>query len=94
MKVQFLNATHRKGTSAKTGKAYDMAMVVYAVPVSPSVSEKMVYMGYGCETRELPLDARILPEFAKINVGDFVDLMVEPDPTYPSRTWVVGINQG
>lgn len=93
MKVQFLNATHRKGTSAKTGKAYDMAMVNYVVPVQPSVSEKMVYMGYGCEARELPLSPDVLPQFAQVKVGDFVDLIVEPDPSYPSRTWVVGINQ-
>lgn len=92
MKVTFLNATHRKGISAKTNKPYDMANVTYLVPVQPQVSEKMTYLGYGNETREIPLKSDCLKQFAEFSSGDQIDLIVEPDPNYPSRTIVVGVS--
>ncbi len=51
MKVHFIGVARRYGTSAKTGKQYDMCMLSYAVAIRPNVTQTMNYSGFGYEGR-------------------------------------------
>lgn len=91
MKVLFLSATHRYGTSSKTGNKYDMSRLTYLKPVEPVVKEGMTYLGYGMESREINLDPTVLNQFQHCTAGSEVDLILEPSPNNPSMNWVIGL---
>lgn len=92
MKVTFIGATRRKGNAKATGKPYDMCMCFYGVSVEPVSNPNMQYYGYGHETREMELDPAALDQFASIRLGQEIDLIVEPKPSNPRFTWIVGVN--
>jgi UDP-glucose 6-dehydrogenase len=91
MKVKFIAAKSMKGISKNTGRPYDMTTLTYAVPLEPRVSEKFTLLGSGFDTRDLPLDPRVLDQFRGYALGDDIDVIIEPDPSYPTRTIVVGL---
>lgn len=92
MKVRFLNATSRKGVSDKgKGKAYDMCKLNYLKPVESVNREYMTYFGFGMVPQEIDLDPRVLHQFELFQAGDEVDLILEPNPSYPQYNWVSGV---
>lgn len=93
MKVNFLGATRRVGKAKVSGKDYDMSMLFYATPVQPSANANNTFMGYGHESREMELDPQALDQFAGIQLGQLVDVIVEPKPQNPRFTWVVGVQK-
>lgn len=92
MKVQFLNATHRKGISKASNKPYDMCKLNYLKPIESVTNDKMVYFGFGMAVQEIDLDPRCIHLFESIKAGDDVDLVLEPNPSYPQYNWVSGVN--
>ena len=91
MKVQFLNATHRKGLSKASNKPYDMCKLNYLKPIEVVRNEKMEYYGFGMTAQEIDLDPRCIHMFETAMSGDEVDLVLEPNPRFPQYNWVVGI---
>jgi len=91
MKVQFLNATHRKGTSKSSNKPYDMCKLNYLKPIEEVHNDKMDYFGFGMVAQEIDLDPRCLHLFESSLAGDEVDLIFEPNPRFPQYNWVTGI---
>lgn len=92
MKVTFVGATRRKGTSSKTGNAYDMCMFFYAVRVESVNKPSMQYYGHGYETKEMELNPDALDQFKDVKLGQEIDVSVEPKPTNPRFTWICGLN--
>jgi len=92
MKVTFIGATRRKGNAKASGKPYDMCMFFYGTPVESVSNPNMQYYGYGHETREMELDPAALDQFKDVKLGQEIDVAVEPKPSNPRFTWVVGLN--
>ena len=93
MKVIYIGATRRTGTSAKTGNPYDICVLTYGVPVQNKNTEKYDYHGYGSEIREVNLDPSALKEFASLQTCEEVDLQLTPNPTNPRVTICTGFSQ-
>lgn len=92
MKVRFLNATSRKGTSEKgRGKPYDMCKLNYLQPVEAVNKDYMTYFGFGMVPVEIDLDPRCIHQFEGIDAGEDVDLKIEPNPAQPRFNWVCGV---
>lgn len=91
MIVNFIGATRRCGTAKASGKPYDMCMFFYATPVESVDRPSMQYSGYGHETKEMELNPQCLYQFDGIELGQSIDIVVEPKPNNPRFTWVVGI---
>lgn len=91
MKVVYLGADHRKGVSTKSGKAYDIAEVTYAIPAEPKETSDYVYRAVGYQVRTIPLDPSYLSRFSDVKPFAPCDLVLEPDPRNPSRNRVVGV---
>lgn len=64
MRVTALGAYMMKGTSKKTGSAYDMAKLIIRVPVESVATANMQRAGYGYTVNELDLDPQSLSKFA------------------------------
>lgn len=90
MKVMFIGAARRHGTS-KAGKQYDMCMFSYAVPIKPVTTATMNYHGFGYEVKEVDLEPSALNQFAMCQIGEMVDVDVQPNPTDLTRNIVSGI---
>lgn len=91
MKVQFLNATHRKGTSKSSNKPYDMCKLNYLKSIETVRNDKMEYYGFGMVAQEIDLDPLCIHMFETVMAGDEVDLVLEPNPRFPQYNWVTGI---
>lgn len=90
MKVKFIGATRRTGKSKKTGNDYDMCQLTYAIPVQPSARPDNVFSGTGHSVQEIDLCPEAIAIFNNIQLGEEVDLVVQPKPSNPRMTWVVG----
>ncbi|PJG58832.1 hypothetical protein [Aeromonas cavernicola] len=90
MRVIFIGAAHRHGTS-KLGKPYDMCKFTYAIPISPVTTATMNYHGFGYEPKEVDLEPSALNKFALCQIGETIDISVEPDPTNLTRNIVTGL---
>ena len=93
MKVTYIGATRRTGKAKATGNPYDMSMMFNATPVKSSSSANNVFTGYGHETREIELDPEALFQFEGVQLGQEIEVVVEPKPTNPRFTWVVGVKE-
>lgn len=97
MKVRYIGANCRTGTSEKTGRPYSIAEVSFLVPDShgekkaPDGTVIWRYVGHGERVQSVPLDPSKLSDFADVKPGSQVELMLEPVPENPSRNQVVGV---
>ena len=97
MKVTYIGANTRKGVSDKTGNAYEISELSYAVhdesgqKKNPDGSTKWVYVAVGCTVRTLNIDPSAIPSFSDISPFTEVDLKLEPQLNNPARNWVTGI---
>lgn len=63
MRVTALGAYGMKGTSKKTGAAYDMAKLVIRVPIESIAQQNMQRAGYGFTVNELDMEPESLSKF-------------------------------
>lgn len=91
MKVIYVGADHRQGTSKKTGKSYNMARLYYAIPAESKSTSDYVYQAHGYRLVEVDLLPEALPQFASCKPFTQVDVALEPVPSNPSRNQVTGI---
>ena len=97
MKVMFLGASVRKGTSEKTGNDYTIGELKYSMQdessqkLFPDGSIMWTYTAHGHTSMSLPLDPQQLSKFAKVQPNTEVNLILEPMPRNPSRNWVTGV---
>jgi hypothetical protein len=97
MQVIYIGANHRQGTSERTGKAYSIAELHYAIPDESSVKKnddgtlKWNYIGHGMTVRSINLDPNSLADFSALKPFTSVTLLLTPDPRNPSRNQVTGV---
>lgn len=97
MKVTILGVNQREGVSAGNGRPYNICVLNYVIPdesgqkKNDDGSIRWTYTGYGLQVRELPLNPSVLHSFADLEFPKQVDLVLEPQPTNPSRNWVNGV---
>jgi hypothetical protein len=91
MKITYIGANHRVGKSAKTGRSYDMARLLYAIPDSDSTKPDNVYRAHGHRVIEMDMVPSALSQFASCKPFTEVDITVEPVPENPSRNQVTGV---
>jgi hypothetical protein len=97
MKVMYVGANCRQGTSEKNGRPYTIAEVIYTIPAqhaekkNPDGSLVWRFTAFGNVVRSINLDPQNLSSFEKVQPGTEVDLVLEPDPANPSRNVVTGI---
>lgn len=63
MRVTALGAYFMKGTSKKSGAAYDMAKLVIRAPIEMVATATMQKGGYGFQTNELDLEPEAIKHF-------------------------------
>lgn len=63
MRVTALGAYFMKGTSKKSGAAYDMAKLVIRQPIEIVASPTMQKGGYGFQTTELDMEPEAMSKF-------------------------------
>lgn len=93
MQVQFISATHRFGTSYKKnsqGTAYDICNIAYAIPVKEVNTANMNFYGHGCEVREIGLAKNSISSFEGLKVGEWIELILSPNPENPRMNIVSG----
>jgi hypothetical protein len=97
MEITFIGANCRKGVSEKTGNAYEISELVYAIPDedghkrNEDGSTRWVYTGVGFRTLSLPLDPSKVRDFQGCELGKVYPVSLEPQPDNPSRNWVTGL---
>lgn len=91
MKVKFFAAYRRSGISKTSGRPYDFAEVAYVVPLRQVETEKFQQFGHGFDVKTLTLANQCIAEFAGIDVGEEVELKVNPNPEDPSRNMCFGL---
>lgn len=96
MKVIYIGANCRTGRSEKNGRDYQIAILAYLIPDESGQKKSengnviWTYEAFGGRVREIPLKPEKLALFQNIKSCSEVDLILEPDPTDPSRNMVVG----
>ena len=96
MLVKYLGASLRKGTSAKTGRPYEIGEIAYAIPdesgskADDAGKTLWVYTGYGTKPQTIELSPAAIHDFKDVPSLTEVQLLIEPKPTNPRHNWVVG----
>lgn len=98
MKVSYIGANCRKGTSEKTGRPYEIAELSYAIPDESGTKTAIdsntviwVYSGYGMKIRTIPISPANIHNFKEVTPLKEVELIIEPNPENPTRNWVTGV---
>lgn len=81
MKCLILGIAHRKGTSKKTGQAFDFATLLTLRPIQPVAKENFQQTGHGFEVVEAKADPTAVPRFAGIKFPAEVELLTEARPS-------------
>ena len=91
MKMLVAGVKRIKGTSQKTGNAYDMPKVVGLVLVENVKNANMTISGYGYDASEVALDPECLESFSQCKFPCYLDLETDVVPRFGNfETVVVG----
>lgn len=91
MKVLFIGAETRSGTSKKTGKPYSMGFLHYAVPHQPKQTPDYDFRAVGMRVIEVEMELAALSQFSQVKPFTEIDVALEPRPENPSRNSVTGL---
>lgn len=98
MQVTYIGASCRTGVSQKSGNAYTIAELLYAVPDENAVKKDdngaliWNYVGHGSKTRTLPIDPSKMSQFSGVKPFEEIVITLEPQPDNPTKNWVVGLD--
>ena len=88
------SALQRFGVSRKTGipKPYDFAQISYLIPATSISKEETNITNYGYDVRQLGVrnDPQTIDLLKNMPFMETVSLILEADPTNPSRNIVTG----
>lgn len=90
MPFVYLGVTRDAGTSKKTGNAYDITVVHFAVDASASTRPDRK-TAFGLEPQNLPVAPEALAQFQRIEPLSAVNFDFEPDPRNMQRNRVCGV---
>jgi hypothetical protein len=92
MTVVYLGAKKGKGVSSKKGvrKPYDFCQVTYGVKADDYIAEDHDIRAFGVKEMSIDLSVEAFPSFHDVKPYRPVSLLLEPDPSNPSRNICVG----
>lgn len=92
--IGVIGITKGSGISRKTGipKPYDFAQISYLIPATSINKEETNITNYGYDVRQLGVrnDAQTIDLLKNMPFNESVSLILEADPTNPSRNIVTG----
>lgn len=91
MPFVYLGATRDAGTSKKTGNAYDITVVHFAVDATQSTRPDRK-QAFGLEPQQLPVAPEALSKFQSIQPLTAVNFDFEPDPRNMQRNRICGVH--
>lgn len=90
MPFVYLGVTRDAGTSKKTGNAYDISVVHFAVDASQSQRPDRK-QAFGLEPQNLPIAPEAISLFQRIEPLSSVNFDFEPDPRNMQRNRICGV---
>lgn len=90
MTVTYLGAIHARGTG-RTGNSYDFAQVKVAAPIRNVANDTRQVVAYGSEEQTIDLDPACLDQFAGLESGSQVELLICPNPRNIQRNICTGV---
>lgn len=79
MKLNVIGVKRIKGTSTKTGNAFDMCRLFALVPITPQGGKTLI-QGHGFELAEMELDPNSLPNFSRLSFPVELELSTDTRP--------------
>lgn len=91
MKVKFVGVATIEGIAKVSKKPFCMHKFFYAVSISPFISPNFSKSGFGFEVMEVDINPDCMSDFALCQLGELVDVDVQPNPTDLTKNIVSGI---
>ncbi|MFO6314446.1 hypothetical protein ACLBV4_35985, partial [Pseudomonas aeruginosa] len=90
MPFVYLGLTRDAGTSKKTGNAYDISVVHFAVDATQSTRPDRKF-SLGLEPQNLPIAPEAVSQFQRVEPLSSVNFEFEPDPRNMQRNRICGV---
>ncbi|WP_429065836.1 hypothetical protein [Aeromonas veronii] len=91
MKVKFVGVATMEGIAKASKKPFCMHKFFYAVSIAPVSSPNFSKSGFGFEVMEVEIDPGCMSDFALCELGELVDIEVQPNPVDLTKNIVTGI---